>query len=105
MLWGFILTFIGVAIGLTGKMLLHQDLITFVGVLLSFAGMFLTVYPILSPNRRQKYEPAPSVQPEVLTPAEPTMKLPPMNDLDFIPSVTEKTTDLLKNPAHQTKNR
>ena len=98
-LYGFILIFIGVAIGLVGKMLLHQDIITVVGVLASLAGMFLTAYPYLSPVRPQRYDVNPDAQPQALAPVQPTKKLAPMDDIDFVPSVTEGTTELLETPA------
>src|SRR5215210_256926 len=49
-LWGFIIMFIGVAIGVIGKMLMQEEMVTVIGVLLSLAGMFLVVYPSLSPS-------------------------------------------------------
>src|SRR6185312_4298120 len=44
-LWAFALMFLGVAIGVIGKMALHNEVVTVVGVLLSVAGMFLTALP------------------------------------------------------------
>ena len=98
-LWGFIIMFIGVAIGVIGKMLMHEEMVTVVGVLVSLVGMFLTVYPYLSPSRRQKQDYIPSSQPEALTQSQPTRYLPPESNIEYVPSITEKTTDLLKNSA------
>lgn len=98
-LWGIIIMFIGVAIGVIGKMLIHEEMVTVVGVLVSLVGMFLTVYPYLSPSPRQKYDSRPSSQPEVLTPSQPTKYLPQERRIEHIPSITERTTDLLKNSA------
>ena len=98
-MWGFLLTFVGVAIGVVGKMLLHQDIVTVVGVLASLAGMLLTAYPFIRPPRPQRYDIGLSTVPGAMSPAEPTKKLSPVNDIDFIPSVTEGTTELLKVPA------
>ena len=84
--WGFIIMFIGVAIGIIGKMLMHQDLVTLVGVLVSLVGMFLTVYPYLSPSPRQKYDSIPSSQPEVLTQSEPTKYLRQESNIAYVPS-------------------
>jgi hypothetical protein len=97
--WGFIIMFIGVAIGVIGKMLMHQDMLTLVGVLVSLAGMFLTVYPYLLPSPRQKYDSIPSSQPEIPTQSEPTKYLPQESNIAYVPSITERTTDLLKNSA------
>lgn len=93
--------FAGLGIAVTGSMLLHLDLVVYVGVLMNFLGMFLIVYPSVVPPRRRKAASFPSPQPEVLTPAETTKKLTPMNDnyIDVIPSVTEGTTELLKTPV------
>ena len=98
-LWGFTIMFIGVAIGITGKMLMHEEMVTVVGVLVSLVGMFLTVYPSLSPSPRQKYDSIPSSQPEVPTQSQPTRYLPQEGNIEDVPGITERTTDLLKNSA------
>ena len=98
-LWAFAVTFTGVAIGVIGKMLLHVETVTVIGVLLSLAGMFFVVYPYLVPPRRTKQVIAPSPSPEILFQAEPTRRLPQASDIDNLPSVTEGTTDLLKVPV------
>ena len=54
-LWGVIIMFIGVI----GKKLIHEEIVTVVGILTSLAGMFLTVYPYLSPSPRQKKDSPP----------------------------------------------
>ena len=99
LLWGFIMMFIGAAIGVLGKKLLHQDIVTVVGVLISLVGMFLAVYPYLSPSRPQKYVAGPHSRPDDLTPSQPSKYLPQANNIGYIPSITERTTDLLKNAA------
>src|SRR5215813_7147632 len=95
--WGFIILFIGVVIGIIGKMLIHEEMVTMVGVLLSVTGMFLTVYPYLSPSPRQKFDSSPSSQPEILPQSQPRKYLPQESNIAYIPSITERTTDLLKN--------
>ena len=97
--WGFIIMFIGVAIGVIGKMLMHEEMVTVIGVLVSLVGMFLTVYTSLSPSPRQTYDSLASSQPEALTQSQPTKYLPQGSNIEYVPSITEKTTDLLKNPA------
>jgi hypothetical protein len=91
--------FIGVAIGVIGKMLMHQEMVTVVGVLVSLVGMFLTVYPYLSSSPRQKHDSIISSQPEVLTQPQPAKSLPLESSIEYVPSVTERTTDFLKNSA------
>jgi len=98
-LWGFTLMLIGVAIGVVGKKLLYQDIVTVVGVLISLAGMFLVVYPYLAPARRKEDASSFSSQPEVLTPPQPTEYLPDASSIEYVPSITERTTNLLENSA------
>ena len=94
-LWGLVLMFIGVAIGVVGKKLVHEDIITVVGVLISLLGMFLTTYQYLKPVNRQGNVFPPSSQPKVLN--SPTAKgLPQASNVDYVPSITERTTDLLE---------
>jgi hypothetical protein len=92
-LWGFIIMFIGAAIGVMGKKLVHDEIVTVVGVLISLAGMFLTVYPYLSPPK--KHDSNPSSQPEALAQSQPTKYLPQGSDIEYVPSISERTTDLL----------
>jgi len=98
-LWGFILMLIGVAVGVVSKKLLHADSVTVVGVLISLLGMFLTAYPFIAPPRRKKNESSPSSQPRVLTASQPTEYLPPGSNINYVPSITERTTNLLKESA------
>ena len=98
-LWGFILMLIGVAIGVVGKKLLHEDIVTVVGVLISLAGMFFVVYPYLAPSRRKEDDSSFASEPEVLTPPQATEYLPDASDIDYVPSITERTTNLLRSSA------
>lgn len=98
-LWGFIIMLLGAAIGVIGKKLVHVDTITVAGVLISLAGMFLTVYPFLAPSRRKKKDYAAPLKPQVLTESQSGEYLPQGNNIDYLPSITERTTGLLKNSA------
>ena len=98
-LWGYIVMLIGVAIGVVGKKLLYQDIVTVVGVLISLAGMFLVSYPYLIPSRRKEDDSSFSSQPEVLTSSQQTEYLPDASSTEYVPSITERTTNLLKNSA------
>lgn len=95
-LWGFIAMLIGVAIGVVGKKLLYEDVITVIGVLISLSGMFLVVFPYLSPSRRKENDSSLSPQ-RVLTPPERTEYLREASGIGYVPTVTERTTDLLEN--------
>ena len=106
---GFILMLMGVAIGVVGKKLLYVDVVTVVGVLIALAGVFLEVYPYLAPSRRKEDDSSFASQPEVLTPPQSTEYLPEASSIEYVPSITERTTNLLKNPAtkrpEQTKDK
>jgi hypothetical protein len=98
-LWGFIIMLIGVAIGVVGKKLLHADIITVVGILISLLGMFLSVYPFLAPPRRKTIDSSPSSQPQIPTPSRPKEYLPQRDNIKYVSTITERTTDLLETPA------
>lgn len=97
--WGFVVMFIGVAIGLIGKKLIHEEIVTIVGVLVALAGMFLTAYPYTSPARTQRPESATATPPDARTQSPPTKYLLQEGHIESLPSITERTTDLLMNPA------
>lgn len=99
MLWGFIIMFIGVAVGIIGKKLMHEDIVTVIGALVSTAGMFLAVYPYLSPSSHRRVDTSPSRQPDILTQSQAGKSLPPESNMEYIPSITERTTNLLENSA------
>ncbi|HVG21594.1 MAG TPA: zinc ribbon domain-containing protein [Blastocatellia bacterium] len=98
-LWGFTIMLIGVAVAVIGKKLMHNEFVAVVALIASLAGMFLAAYPNLSPSRPKKYDSSPSTQPEALTPSRPTEYLPQERNIEHIPSITERTTDLLKTSA------
>jgi hypothetical protein len=103
-LWGLIVMFVGVAIGVVGKKLLHEDIVTVVGILMSLAGMFITVFPYLVPPRAKQDIRARS-QPEELPAFQPPKNLP-KERIDFVPSITERTTSLLESrPASSTRQK
>lgn len=93
---GLLLAFSGIIVALTGKMLLHNDIVTYIGVVVSILGMMsIALVPMLAARRAADRRRRPAAQPKSFAPAEPTMKLPPMNAADHIPSVVDNTTQLL----------
>ena len=101
MLWGFIAMLVGVAIGVIGKKLIEEDLVAVIGILISLVGMFLMVYPHLAPSNRGR-DSRLSTQPEPLAQAPPNKALPNERPIEYVPSITERTTNLLKTPAAPT---
>ena len=91
--------FIGVAVGIIGKKLMHEDIVTVIGALVSIMGMFLTVYPYLSASSRRKIDSSPSAQPDILSQSQPGKYLPPESNIEYVPSITERTTNLLESSA------
>ena len=102
--WGFVIMFVGTAIGVVGKKLMHEDIVTVVGILMSLAGMFLAVYPYLV-SARANQNISPRSQPEELAPFQPPKDLPEERKIDYVPSITERTTNLLENRPVASPNK
>lgn len=100
-LWGFIIMFLGTALGVIGKMLIHVDVVTVVGVLVALIGMFLTAYPYVSPSRPSTNDSSSKRE----LPTQPQPKSLHESTVDYVPSITERTTDLLKTPAAKRKRQ
>lgn len=104
--WAFMIMFIGVVIGITGKLIMHVEILTAIGALISIAGMFLTVYPYLLPSRRPSYDSSSPSQPQVPTQSQPAKSLTEASSFGYVESVTERTTDLLEHsPAIRPKEK
>lgn len=100
---GLATMFLSLIVTLAGSMLLHLDIVKFVGLVGMITGMFLIGYTAVGPSR-SSMRVARTRQPEALPKADTTRKLEPMDDRDFVPSVTERTTSLLETPvSHQNK--
>ena len=101
--WGLMalmLIFGGMLLAMGAKMWAIKWLV-FTGVAITFGGMFcIAAYGLLLQTRPRRSKPktASPPQPEVLA-ADTTNKLLPIGDNDFIPSVVEDTTELLKTPV------
>ena len=104
MLWGMIILFVGAATGVIGKMLMHDQMVALVGVLVSLAGMFVAAYSSLVPPRTKNYSSLSST-PGLQTPSQPPKSLPEERPIEYVPSITERTTDLLKSTANTPKRK
>ena len=100
---GLLLTFGGIILALTGKMLLQQNAIVFIGVVASLFGMMsIAIIPLIQAKQARERSRRVAPKPSAIAPAEPTMKLPPMNASDEVFSVVDSTTELLNENAHHT---
>jgi hypothetical protein len=93
----------GLLIAMAGKLWATKWVI-FVGLLITFGGMFaIAAYGLLrqmSPRRSKRAaEPDSPTETEATLRADTTNKLLPIGENDFIPSVVEDTTDMLKVPT------
>ncbi len=93
------LTFGGLLLAMTGKLFDLRWMI-FTGVFVMIGGMFcVAAAALLRQSLPRKRKRKTVEQPEPMLGADTTNKLLPIGDNDFVPSVVEKTTDLLKTPA------
>lgn len=97
--WGLIILFVGAAIGVIGKKVVHQEEVIAVGVLLALAGMFLSVFPYVLPPRRSKQRGGPPAEAELEAQSETRKSLPQERPTEYVSSITERTTDLLTDSA------
>ncbi len=101
--WAFVVLFLvfgGLMVLMTGDMLGLRWL-AFIGLFIMIGGMFLiAAYGLMRQTRPRKRKPAQPPQPATVERVDTTNKLLPVgaND-DFIPSVAEPTTNLLKTPV------
>ncbi|MFM9903861.1 MAG: zinc-ribbon domain-containing protein [Pyrinomonadaceae bacterium] len=100
---GLTMAFGGILLSFAGKMT-EVRWVIFAGVFLSVLGMFvLAATSLLRPSRLRKQRSDRNAPPVTLERADPTNKLLPVGDNDFVPSVTENTTNLLKVEALETR--
>ena len=80
-------------------------LILLLGGIISITGMFfIAAYPMLRSSLKQQKKAA--LPPESLPNAPTTKKLSPIGDFEYVPvSVTEGTTNLLKEPGKVGRQR
>jgi len=104
-LWGTAIMFIGVAYGIIGKVMIHEDIVSGAGALISIIGMFWLVYSLISVGFGSMSAPRdlsrPGKLPDAKTTAQLTPERAPEKALGVMPSVVERTTDLLANAPGQ----
>jgi hypothetical protein len=97
---GVILAFVGILIALTGRMLLNENIVVFVGVVTSIIGMMsIAVIPLIAAKQSRERTRRTTVRPPSLKPVDTTTKLPPISAQDQIHSVVDDTTELLREPV------
>ena len=97
---GLLLTFGGIILALTGRMLLNESVIVFIGVVASIFGMMsIAIIPLIQAKHARERSRRVPPKPSAIAPAEPTMKLPPMSAKDEFHSVIDGTTELLDEHA------
>lgn len=94
-IWGFIIMFVGAAIGVIGKKLMHEEILTVVGILISLAGMLSICLPYLWTSSRQYARSTSSSDRELQRQSQPVDQLTE-GHTEYVPSITERTTDLLE---------
>lgn len=98
-LFALMLIFGGMLIAMGGKMW-SVKWVTFAGIVITFGGMFgIAAFALLNEVRPRKKKVEPQVDAAKSLRPDATNKLPPINESDFIPSVVDDTTELLKTPA------
>ena len=98
-----LLTFGGLMVAISGKML-ELRWLTFTGVFITVGGMFLiAAYSLVRQSLPRKRKRKIVEEPELALRADTTNKLLPIGENDFVPSVVERTTDLLKIPASESR--
>jgi hypothetical protein len=99
--------FVGLLVAIFGKMF-EMKWLAYLGLVVLFTGAFIiAAYGLMRetrPRRRKAAQREPAERAEMTTPpslekADTTNKLLPPTDPDYIPSVVEDTTNLLKTPA------
>lgn len=103
--WGvltLLMIFGGLLLAMGGK-IFDVKWVIFTGLFFMMSGVFfVAAYGLLRQSRPRTRKAVQPPQPESISlqPADTTNKLSlPIGDNDFIPSVVEKTTDLLKTPV------
>ena len=93
LLWGLIV--IGLGVTLLANAQGHR-LVDWLGISVFLAGIGLTIYGASSLDKAKVLPPSQSSQPKTLNHSEARSYLPPKDFSEPVPSVTERTTELLE---------
>lgn len=97
--WGCLVLLFGVVLLVLNRGFIHAGLLTPLTSLLILGGVVIAMYGLLSTMIRGTYLPAKTSKPDQIKPAKPTGELPEARIPAFIPSVTERTTQLIGEEA------
>lgn len=103
MLGGFMTMFIGFATFIIGGTMIQEESVMGTGMLIVLAGMFLIGFANLWRRTRAKPDSIPL--PEALNLSQPTAYLNQERNVEYVPSITERTTSLLQYPASTKSNQ
>jgi predicted nucleic acid-binding Zn ribbon protein len=94
------LVFAGLMVSIFGKMF-EMRWLAYIGLVVMMTGAFaIAAYSLFRETRPRKSTVVPTFQPiATLEKVDTTNKLLPLGDTEYIPSVVENTTELLKSPA------
>jgi zinc-ribbon domain len=102
---GGALMFAGIAVGIIGNMIIHNEEVSGAGALISITGAFLTVYFLFSAVYKSASAGRRLPPDAKISGAKTTAQLPPDRSVDVTPGITERTTDLLEKAAGQPEER
>ncbi len=101
-MWGATLLFSGIAIGIVGELIAHDETVRGAGSLISIVGIFWIVYSALSAIYRLTFTERRLPGESKLSEAKTTDQLLPERLGQLTPSsIAERTTDLLGNAPYQ----
>ncbi len=96
-LWATALMCSGAALAIIGKVMIHEDHVIGAGALVFIMGMFCLVYTLISAGFGLMPAARDLSQPARESDAQTTAQLTPERGPGIMPSVAERTTDLLEN--------
>jgi predicted nucleic acid-binding Zn ribbon protein len=93
LLWGLIVIGVGVTLLVNSQ---NYEIVNWLGILVFLAGIGLAIYGAFSPAKARTLPSGQSSQTKALNLSETSSYLPPKDFSEPLPSVTERTTELLE---------